>query len=928
MKFMPSTRALVSGRDFQLRYALHRLMRLALGIDPLSNRAARLRLEWPVAVDGGEIWVDALLEDAGGHVLEIIECKEHQGHVAPKSIRSFFADVARLATRVPDGRFRFVTNARHLPNGADPAGWKKPPVAADRIVWELDTPNKESLTAECIAQFAHGGGDPFVLYARLYARLAAQMAVRLRRDGDVFIVAVRDLHASLFYDVDGAALSDDLSLAGEESFSIDELRTTLRRGRRPREHARAAARANVTQSIDSGLLSDSSVTLRQIFVEPRAQAVVRYDGGEQIFSDEALSLLFQWLATSRSGGRGRLAGTHGAGGPLIVLGAFGSGKTSLLSIFAERLLDSDPVIAPVLVRLRTLRAVGTSNPLLTVLRAQVRDTHGIDIQESTDEICLLCDGFDELNLFYTRSDQHAWVEEGYRQLSFLAQRPNVTVVLSSRPILFIESDAALRDDATRLHLDDFDDERIARWCERYRISAGLSDELSLEFLAERDLVEVARKPIVLYMIARIFETQRDLLEPKRYTRAEIYRLFVTWTERGRYHTDEEKHALPKNFREILQEIAWIIFQSGKEAVPESELLDQLRKTFGRAVDRIPIDRNILVAHMLTTGADDESTGELIEFSHQSFREYLVAERIWRLLAPVRAGGPLDAETWISLAGRVLTEAKADLLIEMVETLSRSEAMALYRGLEGADNIHKYWAEWSRPMWHRLSPEAARTWFATLPSRAAGLAVLAFVLRVAAYRAYTDQAEAGPDLEPPRTDTLQRLLAFLQTFPDAGVGKDAESLLLQRLHGLRLAAVSSLTGVDLSGADLSNCRLNGVNFEGASLGGFVAPFAVFTRCNFSRTMLQFTGVDTTFEECEFTSARLMLDEPEEGTALRFIDCNFEAATFEALEIRGATFTGCTFEHASVSQRSKPFLVECVLDDIARTFFRRAKVRLRR
>src|ERR1044071_2948029 len=317
---MPSTRELVSGGDYQLRYALHRLMRLAVGLDPLSSRAARLRLEWRVAVDGGEIWVDALLEDGGGRVLEIIECKEHKGHVATKSIRSFFADVARLATRVPDGRFRFVTNARRLPSGGDPLRWKEPPVAADRIVWELDTPNKESLTAECIAQFAHGGGDPFVLYARLYARLAAQMAARLRRDGNVFIAAVRDLHTSLFSDVDGAALSDDLSLAGEESFSIDELRATLRRGRGPRGPPRAAARANVTQSIDSGLLSDSSVTLRQIFVEPRAQAVVQHGDEERFFSAEALSFLFQWLATSRSGGGGRLPGSHGAGCPLLVLG--------------------------------------------------------------------------------------------------------------------------------------------------------------------------------------------------------------------------------------------------------------------------------------------------------------------------------------------------------------------------------------------------------------------------------------------------------------------------------------------------------------------------------------------------------------------------------------------------------------------------------
>src|SRR5688572_12588507 len=55
---MRSMRDLVSGRDFQLRYALHRLTLLALGADPLHERAARLRLEWPLSVEGGEVWVD------------------------------------------------------------------------------------------------------------------------------------------------------------------------------------------------------------------------------------------------------------------------------------------------------------------------------------------------------------------------------------------------------------------------------------------------------------------------------------------------------------------------------------------------------------------------------------------------------------------------------------------------------------------------------------------------------------------------------------------------------------------------------------------------------------------------------------------------------------------------------------------------------
>ena len=926
---MPSTRDLVSGRDFQLRYALHRLTLLALGADPLYDRAAVMRLEWPLSVERGEVPVDVLLEDESGGVLEIVECKEHKEHIDPKSVRKFFADVARLAPIAPEARFRFVTNARHLPDGTRPWRLEEPPVAQERIEWELDTPNKESLAAECIAHFARGAADPFSLYARLYARLASQMAARLRREGHIFVAAIRDVHAWLFSDIDPERLSANLSLPGEPSFAVAELRGILERNRSPRKRALDASRKTVALSTTTALLSDSSVTLEQIFIDPVASAqVYESESDWTAFTDPALSLLFQWLATSRTKGAGRLAGRLGAGKPLLLLGPFGFGKTSLLAMFAERLLALDSSIVPIFIRLRTLRPVGTVIPLIDALRQHVRDTHGLDIDTCEEEICLLADGFDELNLFFTGGDQAAWVEDAYLQLAFLAHRPNITVIISSRPILFIASDAVARDGATRVNLREFDDGRIRRWCERYRESAGLSGDLSLDFLAERDLVEVARTPIVLYMIARIFETQPEMLEAKRYTRAEIYRLFINWTEKGRYHTDDKKHELPRNYREILQEIAWLLFQSGRGAVAERELLESLRETFGASVDRIPIDRNILVAHMLRTTSDERDSGDLIEFTHQSFREYLVAERIWRLLAPVRAGQPLQAETWISLAGRVLTEAKIELLLDMVRALPAAEAEALYRGLEQADNVHQYWAKWSAPVWDRWSAGRVRDWFATLPSRAAGLTVLAFVLRVAAYKRCADAAGSEPDLEPPRTDTFQRLVSFLQSFPDAGVAKDAETLLLQNLRGLRLGEVSSLTGLSLEGADLTESRLANINFEGSSLAGVITAWAIFKSCSFSRTIFQPTAFDTTFEDCDFTSARILLGDLKEDSALRFLNCRFDYAIFDGLELRGATFQGCVFTGVAVLRPPSPVLIDCTLDARARAFFRKMRVRVGR
>jgi hypothetical protein len=105
---MPSTRPLVSGRDFQLRYALYRAMLLALRLDPLALRVARMRLEAPV----GALWLDLVLEDAAGAIVEIAECKEHEAHLDLRSVRSFLQDAVRVGDT--GAQFRFVSNARFL----------------------------------------------------------------------------------------------------------------------------------------------------------------------------------------------------------------------------------------------------------------------------------------------------------------------------------------------------------------------------------------------------------------------------------------------------------------------------------------------------------------------------------------------------------------------------------------------------------------------------------------------------------------------------------------------------------------------------------------------------------------------------------------------------------------------------------------------
>src|SRR6185503_12745141 len=113
--------------------------------------------------------------------------------------------------------------------------------------------------------------------------------------------------------------------------------------------------------------------------------------------------------------------------------------------------------------------------------------------------------------------------------------------------------------------------------------------------------------------------------------------------------------------QILQEIAWFMFLKGDGIAERGTLLQHLRARFGDVVDDIPVDNNLLVAHMLkpvTTVAGEKA---FIEFSHQSFREFLVADRTWRLLEPARKGAGLTVEAWNDVSGRLFTPAKLAFL---------------------------------------------------------------------------------------------------------------------------------------------------------------------------------------------------------------------------------------------------------------------------
>ena len=113
-----------------------------------------------------------------------------------------------------------------------------------------------------------------------------------------------------------------------------------------------------------------------------------------------------------------------------------------------------------------------------------------------------------------------------------------------------------------VYLNDFNDGQIKEWiCKWKDVNSNIEIKISLDGLIERNLLEICRNKLILYMVARIYND--ELLESRQYTKAYIYKSFYDWTIAGKFIEDSEYKSSnyqsagkydDKAYRHILQDI--------------------------------------------------------------------------------------------------------------------------------------------------------------------------------------------------------------------------------------------------------------------------------------------------------------------------------------------------------------------------------------
>lgn len=324
----------------------------------------------------------------------------------------------------------------------------------------------------------------------------------------------------------------------------------------------------------------------------------------------------------------------------LLLGDYGVGKSSSLKMLASRYNDGSFLyvsLKDVLIFSENIR-----DGIQDYCRRKYQ--FSFDFSALREDLVLLLDGFDELQRFKNDSAEE---EKLFRQIRALTQYDHAKVILSSRSTAFINSPHLLN--FPTIYMNDFDDIQISTWIDNWkRMNPNETIRITLAGLKDRNLLEICRNKLILYMVARVYND--ELMDARQYTKAYVYKCFFDWTIEGKFREDVDyagdrysgstEHS-KETYRRILRDIALVISQYSTNEIIDVELLKEKLGEFQRQeIDSEVFDfsKHLFTRHFFSTQNNGQQM--FVEFSHKSLREYVYAEKIFLHLTDICSGKAL------------------------------------------------------------------------------------------------------------------------------------------------------------------------------------------------------------------------------------------------------------------------------------------------
>ena len=711
--------------------------------------------------------------------------------------------------------------------------------------------------------------------------------------------------------------------------TLDELRTLLRPrrlGTTSRELSEGELDAglkkllNVNQERIRRPLFEHSVDLETLYVPPQGRLIPQaLRPWDRTSSSQPIDDLGAWLIDELLDNQRAF---------LLLLGDFGHGKTTLAqrTVAALSRRSTEYSRIPVFLTLRDYRPKrGLRDIVAEAIRGQVPLT---DELWNEGRWILFLDGFDELNILHQEAE--GWLRWRFSDICEKARRPNIQIVLTSRPTLFLDPDLGQQviEGVDRVELLSFDRHQVETWLRHW---GQANAPITIADLEEHNLLEVAQTPVLLMMIAMMFRDQQFNIAPRN--RAEIYRRFFLWTSKdgGLQLTSKElqgpsslplnaKHRPPANYQEILRFIAWQLTNhpDARGGLLHLEvLLKEIQVHFGQKLSTRAdnLDHRLFVAH-----AFRENQPEHLEYLHQSLREYLVAEKFYEAYKQQRTqeNPPLRESYLIDSPPSAVT---LRFFRELIEVTPEQDLEIL----AVSPSNRKFWADsleevlqgafkGSVSYFHRKGELIESS------SRARSLdnALLIDSVMDFLFDLYVGCTRGRPFVGPFESLSLLQVL----------LGSSSDYLPIQDFLCQAWTALewreATLQGIDFTDFDLSRGLFEDCNFL----------HCIFEDTKFSDVRMRRTEVgraEAGFWYCQFRSIswntinleeivlegchfkQLSIEPTIEAKDISFRSCHFESSTLPLKSLQGARFFDCTFRGTDIGteERFKNQLERCLV-----------------
>ncbi|MBD2060262.1 HEAT repeat domain-containing protein [Oculatella sp. FACHB-28] len=420
-----------------------------------------------------------------------------------------------------------------------------------------------------------------------------------------------------------------------------------------------------------GQETDKSEKLVQIFVMPdvqeekQASSLDRFDMEIEQFKSRQDALLWEQRRRSQLESSGQkfsaqLLLSQSKAQKQVLLGAPGSGKTTLMSYFAVKLalkrpqdlgLSVDTDWLPILIRIRDLERHPDLSPLQFIQQFATVNLSVKSLPPGFFEYWLedgraliLLDGLDEV------ADPAKRSEVVLRLECFLGQYAQNRAIITSRPAGY-RRDFFRTDEFPHFELLPFDDSKIEEFTRRWygsRIADHAEadrrkESLSKALTEQPRIKRLAQNPLLLTIIALIHRYQARLPKERHrlYDKA-VETLLTTW-DAGREITTHSvlRYLTLDDLRRLMERLAYWIHnhpegstgeQEGGTLIDRHELMTQLSQFIREQKKIEPHEAKAEAKRFLDhirdrTGLLNEQGQDCYAFVHKTFQEYLTAQEI-------------------------------------------------------------------------------------------------------------------------------------------------------------------------------------------------------------------------------------------------------------------------------------------------------------